>query len=205
MKKTPFKNNFWKGGITITDPYQVEAGFEAAESKPEIHTMVVDSLTFLMDMFVSVHVIPSADTMKAWGEYGEFLRNLMQQHVAASSKNVIFTAHVEKMLNEQTMSMEKRVPVKGALAKNGVEAFFSTIVTARTMPISILEQYKNPMLNISEEDKMLGFKHVFQTKLTKDTIGERGMRAPMDMWETKETFIDNDCQLLMGRLNEFYN
>lgn len=204
-KHTPFKNEFWKKGITITDPYQVQDGFEAAENKPEIHTIVIDSLTFLMDMFVSVHILPSADTMRMWGLYGEYLRTLMQQYVAASSKNVIFTAHVEKVLNEQTMAIEKRVPIKGALAKNGVEAFFSTIVTARTMSLDVLEHYKNPMLNISEEDKMLGFKHVFQTKLTKDTIHERGMRAAMGMWQTEETFIDNDCQFLMDRLNEFYN
>ena len=204
-KRPPFKNLFWKEGITITDPYQVYEGFQVAEGMDTIHTVIVDSATFLMDMYVSVHVVTSSDTMSAWGNYGEYFRNLMQQYVAASTKQVIFTAHVEKILNEQTMSMEKRIPVKGALSKNGLEAFFSTIVTARTMPMEILVKYKNPLLNITEEDEMLGYKHVFQTRLTKDTIGERGMRAPMGMWSIAETFIDNDCQVLMNRLNEFYN
>ena len=204
-KRPPFKNLFWKEGIVITDPYQIYEGFQAAESMPDIHTIVVDSMTFLMDMYVSVHVVTASDTMSAWGNYGEYFRNLMQQYVAASTKNVIFTAHVEKILNEQTMQMEKRIPVKGALAKNGIEAFFSTIVTARTMPMDILDKYKNPLLNITKDDLMLGYKHVFQTRLTKDTIGERGMRSPMGLFSIPETFIDNDCQVLMSRLNEFYN
>jgi hypothetical protein len=204
-KKTSFKNSFWKGGITITDPYEVYTGFEAAEKKSELHTIIIDSTTFLMDMFYSVHICPAADTMKAWGDYGEYFRNLMQDYVAKSTKNVIFTAHVEKVLNEQTMQMEKRIPVKGALAKNGIEAFFSTIVTARTHTLEFLEKYKNPLLTITDDDELLGYKHVFQTRLTKETIGERGMRSPMGMWSVPETFIDNDAQILMDRLIEFYN
>lgn len=204
-KKPPFKNLFWKGGLTITDPYQIYEGFDVAEKMDDIHTIVIDSLTFLLDMYVSVHVLTSSDTMKAWADYGEYFRNLMQQYVASSSKNVICTAHVEKFLNETSMNMEKRVPVKGALGKNGIEAFFSTIVTARTEPLDLLKDYSNPLLTITEDDELLGYKHVFQTRLTKNTIGERGMRAPMGMWDVKETFIDNDCQLLMGRLTEYYN
>ena len=204
-KKPPFKNLFWKGGLTIIDPYQIYEAFEVVKKMDDIHTIVIDSATFLMDMFVSVHVLTASDTMKAWAAYGEYFRNLMQQHVASSTKNVIFTAHVEKILNEQSMKMEKRVPVKGASGKNGLEAFFSTIVTARTMTLDVLEKYENPLLTITEDDEMLGYKHVFQTRMTKDTVGERGMRAPMGMWSIPETFIDNDCQILMDRLNEFYN
>jgi hypothetical protein len=204
-KRPPFKNLFWKGGIIITDPYQIYEGFTAAEKRDDIHTIIIDSTTFLMDMFYSVHVITSSDTMAAWGEYGEYFRNLMQQYVALSTKTVIFTAHVERMLNEQSMQMEKRIPIKGALAKNGIEAFFSTIVTARTMPMDTLKDYANPLLVITPDDKILGFKHVFQTRLTKETIGERGMRAPINMWSIPETFIDNDCQILIDRLNKFYN
>lgn len=140
-----------------------------------------------------------------WSDYAQYFKNLMQQYVAKATKNVIMTAHVQSILNEQNMTMEKKVPVKGALAKNGIEAFFSTIVSAKTITLDILEKYQNPLLVITPDDEMLGYKHVFQTRLTKDTVGERGMRSPMGMWSIPETFIDNDCQMLLDRLNQFYN
>ena len=49
----------------IVDPMQVYEAFEVAESKPEIHTIVVDTLTYLMDMYENLYVVGSANTMKA--------------------------------------------------------------------------------------------------------------------------------------------
>lgn len=202
-KKLPFPSKFKE--ITITDPYQVYTGFDKAEERPEIHTIVIDSQTFLMDMFESVHVLTAADTMKMWSAYQQYFKNLMQQYVAPSSKNVIFTAHTQDILNKDEMAMEKKIPVKGALAKNGIESFFSMIVSAKVITLDALENYKNPLLTITEDDELVGYKHVFQTRPTKETVGERGMRAPMGMWSVPETFINNDCQLLLNRLNQFYN
>jgi hypothetical protein len=106
-------------------------------------------------------------------------------------------------MNEGEMIMETKVPVKGALKNNGIEAFFSTVVTARKMSIEKLKDYANPLLVITEEDEMLGYKYVFQTKITKDTVNHR-IRSAMGMWSIKETFIDNDAQLLMDRLHHYY-
>ena len=127
----------------------------------------------------------------------------MQQHVAPSSKSVIFTAHTLAQYNEGDMIMEKKVPIKGALKSNGIEAFFSTVVASKKMPLVKLKEYTNPLLVITPEDELLGFKYVFQTRLTKDTVNER-IRSPMGMWSIPETFIDNDCQKLMTRLDEYY-
>jgi hypothetical protein len=201
-KKLPFKNKFLS--LTITDPWQVPQAFEEAETMPKIHTIVVDSQTFLMDMFESQHVLTAADTMAAWGAYQQFFKNLMQQTVAISTKNVIFTAHVMDVMNEGEMIMETKVPVKGALKNNGIEAFFSTVVTARKMSTEKLKDYANPLLTITEEDEMLGYKYVFQTKITKDTVNHR-IRSAMGMWSVPETFIDNDAQLLMDRLHQYYS
>ena len=57
-KKLPFRNKFMSK--VITDPYHIFEGFIWAESQPQIHTIVIDSLSFLMDMFVSVHIMNSA-------------------------------------------------------------------------------------------------------------------------------------------------
>lgn len=137
------------------------------------------------------------------GDFAQYFKTLMQQHVAASTKNVYFTAHTLGTLNEAEMIVETKVPVKGSLKNNGIEAYFSTVVATKRVSIKDLEPYQSDLLNISDEERMLGFKHCFQTKLTKDTIHER-IRAPMGMWTTQETFIDNNVQHLTRRLKEYY-
>lgn len=120
-KKLPFRSRFKE--FTITDPLQVYEAFTKAEEMPDIHTIVVDSLTYLMDMYESVYVLPSTNTMKAWGDFAQFFKKLMQQHVAGSSKNVVFTAHTLDEYNEGEMVMDTKVPVKGALKNNGISLF----------------------------------------------------------------------------------
>lgn len=62
-KKLPFKAKFKQ--FTITDPLQVMEAFEAAEKMEGVHTIVVDSLTYLLDMYESVYVLKSSNTMQA--------------------------------------------------------------------------------------------------------------------------------------------
>jgi hypothetical protein len=89
------------------------------------------------------------------------------------------------------------------VSEQGREAYFSVVVGTKRMALDKLAQYESPFLNITEEEKILGFKHVYQTKLTKQTINER-IRAPMGMWSMKETYIDNNVQHLNTRLKEYY-
>ena len=62
-KKLPFKAKFKQ--FTITDPMQIYEAFAAAENDPAVHTIVIDTLTYLMDMYESVYVLDSPNTMKA--------------------------------------------------------------------------------------------------------------------------------------------
>jgi len=200
-KKLPFRSQFQE--YTITEPTQVYEAFTHAETVPEIHTIVIDTLTYLMDMFESVHVIGSTNSMKQWGAYAQFMKNLMAQYVAKSTKNVIFLAHTMDVLNEAEMINETLVKVKGSLMNQGIESFFSTVIACKKVPIKVLEKYSSDLLNISEEEKELGFKYVYQTKLTKETVNER-MRSSLGMFSTGETFTDNDCQLILDRLHQYY-
>ena len=112
-KKLPFKSKFKE--FSIVDPLQIFEAFTKAEEMKDIHTIVIDSLTFLMDAYETMYVINSANTMKAWQDFAQFFKTLMQQHVANSTKNVIFIAHTLTTLNEADMVMETKVPIKGAL------------------------------------------------------------------------------------------
>lgn len=200
-KRLPFKAKFKQ--FTITDPLQVIEAFEAAETMDGVHTIVVDSLTYLLDMYESVYVLNAANTMKAWGDFAQYFKTLMQQHVAKSTKNVIFIAHTLDTLNEAEMIMETKVPVKGALKNNGLESYFSVVIASKKVPLKTLKDYESKLLTITPEEQALGFKYVFQCKLTKDTVNER-LRGPLGLFDTKETFIDNDMQLVLDRLREYY-
>ena len=80
---------------------------------------------------------------------------------------------------------------------------FSVVVSTKKMKLKDLEKYKNDLLIITEDDEDVGFKYVFQTRLTKDTVNER-IRAPEGMWARNETFIDNDVSLVLNRIHEHY-
>lgn len=200
-KKLPFRAKFKQ--YTITDPHQVFEAFDAAEGMADIHTIVIDSLTYLMDMYESLYVLNSANTMKAWGDFSQYFKTLMQQKVASSSKNVIFTAHTSDTLNEGEMVMETKVPVKGSLKNNGIESYFTVVLASKKVPLKTLKEYGSPLLTITPEEEALGFKYVFQTKITRDSVNER-LRGPLGLFDTKETFIDNNMQLVLNRLHEYY-
>lgn len=200
-KKLPFRSRFKE--YVVTDPLQINEAFAAAEGMPDVHTIVIDSLTYLMDMYESIYVINSANTMKAWGDFAQYFKTMMQQFVAKSTKNVIFIAHTKSDLNESEMVMETYVPVKGSVKNNGVESYFSTIIASKKVPLKILKDYQSSLLNITPEEEALGFKYVFQTKLTKDTVSER-LRGPLGLFDTSETFTDNNMQLILDRLHHYY-
>ena len=200
-KKLPFRSKF--NEYVITDPMQVYEAFDVAEEDPACHTIVVDSQTYLLDMYESIYVLNSANTMKAWGDFAQYYKTLMQHYVAKSTKNVIFIAHTLDSVNETEMVMETKVPVKGSLKNNGIESYFSVVIAAKKMKVKDLEKYESDLLTITDEERALGFKYVFQTKLTKETVNER-LRGPMGLFSNNETFTDNDIQKLLTRLNEYY-
>jgi len=200
-KRLPFKSKFIQK--TVTDPMQIIEAFSWAEDQPQIHTIIIDSLTYLLEMYESLYVYQATDTQKAWGDFFQYFKKLMQENVAASTKKVIFTAHTAEVLNKGEMVMETKVPVKGATKNNGVESYFSNVISTKKLTLKDLEGYKSKLLTITPEEEALGFKYVFQTKITKDTVGER-IRGPLGLWDTQETFIDNNMQLVLDRLNEYY-
>lgn len=203
-KRLPFPAKFKQA--SVIDPHQVPQAIDALNGNPDYSTIVVDTLTFMMDMYETQYVLPATNTMKAWGEYEQFFKRLMQNSVAKSDKAIVFMAHTSDVYNESEMVNETLVKVKGSLMTKGIESFFSTVISSKKLPIAKLEPYieNNNLLHITDEERMLGFKYVFQTKLTKDTVNER-IRSPLGMWSTAETFIDNDVQLVLDRLNEYYN
>lgn len=198
-KELPFRNNIKKR--SITDPLEIPALIQRLETTAR-EIIVIDTLTFAMDMYESLHVIGSTNGLKAWGDFNQYFKTLIQDVCAKSTKTIIFLAHTLKTYDSNG-NYFSQIPVKGSLKNNSIEAYFNNIVSTKKMLVSDLEKYQNPLLNITEEEQELGIKHVFQTRVTKETVNER-MRFPMGLFPKEYTFIDNDMNVLLNYLDNYY-
>lgn len=128
-KRLPFKNKF--NTFNIDDPYQVIEAFDHAIITPEVEGIIVDSQTFLMDMYETQYVLPASNTMKAWGDFSQYFKILMQDKVVKFARPTVFTAHVLDVLDEKNMEMKTSVPIKGSLKNNGIEALEISALVAK--------------------------------------------------------------------------
>ena len=217
-KNLPFKTKFKQ--VTIKDPLDLYSYIDQVAQKDEYHTIIIDSLSFLMNMYENKYIkaADGADKRQAWSNYKLFYDNLMDIHVKNCGKNVIILSHVEK-INDEDPSVPTSVAaaVKGSLRTVGVEASFTTVISTKKMSLEAvaiknvdpalsktLKDLTSNLLVITDEEEQRGFKHVFQTTLTSNTTGER-IRGPIGLFDLEESFMDNDVQKLLDRMDEYYN
>lgn len=201
LKELPFKSRFLKS-VDVADAMDVLSYINEIENAPVVEGAVLDTLTFLMSMYERQYVANAANGQKAWGDYGNFYKEFIHA-IKAGSKDYAILAHEDTVLNEQSMQLETRIPVKGSVGKVGVEADFTTILSTKQMPIKKLEGFENDLLHITDEEREDGFKYVFVTRVTKDSIGEK-MRSAIGLWNRNELYIDNDLNQVFARLKEYY-
>ncbi len=204
LKEPPFRDRFLSS-VEIADAKDVVTYIEQIEEEAAATGAVLDTITFLMQMFERQYVAPFAGTktgQSAWGDYGNFYREFIHA-IKSGTKDYAILAHEDEALNEQAMTMESRVPVKGAVGKVGVEADFTTILRTMQIPVSKLKGHENDLLNITDAEKEDGVKYVFTTRITKETAGGK-MRSAMGLWKREELYIDNDLDLVFKRLREYY-
>lgn len=209
-KSTPFPHKF----ITVRDPNGNEIGikhpdeavqfFKKVEQMDQIEYCVLDGFNYLCDMYESVVVKNSSNTQAAWGNYGEFIRNFMQQIIGVSTKKWIIIAH---NAIELTPAGDYRyfVPVKGAVAKMGLESFFNVVVYAQRMKVDKLKEleFDPELLHFTPRDERLGYKHVFQVQPTKD-LAEGRIRDLAGMWGDNQIYMDNDAQELINHISNYF-
>ena len=201
LKALPFKSKFLKT-IDVADAMDVIGYIQQIEEVPTVTGAVLDTLTFLMSMYERQYVLNSTNTQKAWGDYGNFYRDFIHA-IKSGTKDYAILAHEDTILNEQTMQMESKVPVKGSVGKTGVEADFTTILSAKEVSVKKLEAYQNDLLHITDEEREDGVKRVFCTRISKEFIGDK-TRSAMGLWKRNELFIDNDLDQVFTRLREYY-
>ena len=204
LKELPFKSKF-AANANITDATDVLDFIDTIEQEARIEGGVLDTITFLMAMYERQYVTPHMGTKKgqsAWGDYGNFYRNLIHK-LKSGTKDYAVLAHAATELNENSAQYETSVPIKGSVGKTGIEADFTTILSTKQMPIRNLETFENDLLHITDEEKEDGFKFVFVTRITKESVGEK-MRSAMGLWSRKELYIDNDLNQVFERLKKYY-
>lgn len=204
-KPLPFKNKFKR--ITIDDPEEI---FDLLDQVNEdttgrYHTVVIDTISFMMNRYESVHIIGATNTMGAWGSYGQFFPKLIYDYVSKGKVFVIMLGHLDEVLNDDTGRRDYMVPVKGALSKNGLEAFFTTVINCQKLNLKDIKKdaEEGPVLTITDRDRQLGYMHVFQTRTVRATVGDR-IRSPDALFSDAETYINNDAQVVIDRLMKYY-
>lgn len=204
LKEIPFKGGFL-ANVEIADAQDVIQYINEIEANPDAKGAVLDTITFLMSMYERQYVVPHAGSKQgqaAWGAYGNFYREFIHA-IKSGTKDYAILSHEETRLNEELMTMESMVPIKGAVGKIGVEADFTTILSTKQLPIKKLEGHENDLLTITDEEREDGVKYVFCTRITKDHVGEK-MRSAMGLWKRNEVYIDNDMAKVFQRLRDYY-
>nr|DAF52246.1 MAG TPA: AAA domain protein [Podoviridae sp. ctIKM86] len=201
-KRLPYKNNF--KNVRISDPREVLAYLDAAiAAGDKSDGVIIDSIDFLMNMYEAKYIKTAPDTRKAWGNYQTFFEEIFQDRIIKYGKPVIIIAHVADSYDEKTLDIKTSIPVKGALKNISIEAFCSFLIFSEKMSIKDLENYHNELLHITPKDEATGLKYCFQTQLTKTTLNKK-IRGPDDLFTLEETYIDNDVQLVLDKLTEYY-
>lgn len=202
MKELPFPSNF-KINKEISQPYEVLNYIDQIEEKgKDIDTVILDTLTFLFDMFENQIINTSDDTQQAWGAYAQFYRTLITK-IKKGTKNYIILSHEGSNYNKEDMVVDISVPLKGSAGKKGVEGDFSNILQARTISVDEAEKYPNDYLNITDYEREDGIKRVFVTRITKETLGHK-IRSSYQLWDRKELYIDNDINIVLKKIQKYY-
>jgi hypothetical protein len=201
LKEISFKDSFLSN-VEVADAYHVLDYVKDIEANPDVTGAVLDTLTFLMSMYERQYVATAVNGQKAWGDYGNFYRDVIHS-IKSGTKDYAILAHEDVSLNEQAGVMESRVPIKGSVGKTGCEADFTTILSSMQIPIKKLIGYENDLLTITDEEKEDGVKYVFCTRVTKETVGGK-MRSAVGLWNRNELYIDNDLDLVFKRLKQYY-
>lgn len=201
-KELPFKSAFMN--VQINDPYEILSYMDeiSAQPKETVHTIIIDTITFLMDMFETKYVVNAANTQAMWGQYAQFYKQVIDKALSMD-KNIIFLAHEKKVMNADDMVLETKVPVKGSVGNTGVEANFEVVLSAKKITTAKLEYLDKTPLLVNDDEEGLGLMYVFQTKIDKNTLNER-MRSPFGMWGKDEKYINNDIQSVIDRLDSYY-
>lgn len=190
--------------LKVTDPYQVPQAITQIANDPSIETVIIDTVDYLMNMFQAKYV-EGVDGFSGWAAYKAFIMDLFLQTIPnTTGKTFLVLAHTKFKYSDTAQAFEAKIPVKGAVEKEGgLEGYTNCLVMAKVVDVDLLKKHPNKYLTITAEEEEDGYKYVFQTRKTKETKAEQ-IRSIHGMFERNELYIDNNAQHLIDALNELY-
>lgn len=159
------KRLYKHGVISNVDTFMPALDVLIADEKVEY--IVLDSLSFLLNMFEMQKVRTAVNTMKAWGDYGAFYKEIIHK-IKASKKNFVIMVHPKEFYDEKSQMMITNAFSKGSNS-GFIEADFNVVV------------YTD---NYIDEDGMPGYR--FLVKKTKESLG-KSVKSPFDMFDSPYT------------------
>jgi hypothetical protein len=206
-KKPPFASKFKEQ--KVTDPYTLQEVtqklIDGGKGTEKFHTLIVDSITACMALYTTKYIGKDCpNKMAAWGDYGSFYEKWAKQQLPQLKQNVIVLAHIDEYEEKGTLKTYVQAVVQGKLKNIGLEADFGVVVNTAIVSTEVLKEFNNPLLTITEEEEIDGYKHVIQTRKTNETKDTK-IRSGMGMWSREETYIDSDVQLVLDRINQYYS
>ena len=202
-KSTPFKNDF-SVDLDIGNPKDILDYIDQCESNPNIKTIVLDTVTYLMRTFKIKFIDESSDSRSAWGDYQKFYNKLMDK-IKGGKKNYIVMAHITDVYNEEDEVYESQVVMQGAIAKLGIQGDYATVLEAISKPVNKkLKGLENDLMKITDQEELIGIKYLFLTRRMKGHLSTMA-RSASDLWDMKELYIDNNIQNVIDRLEEYYD
>jgi archaellum biogenesis ATPase FlaH len=166
----------------LKDITKFMSGLDVLIKKDDIEYIVIDSLSFLMSMYETQIITKAPNTMKAWGDYAIFYREMIHK-LKTCKKHVVITSHPTEVQDESTMLINQCAMVKGSL-KGMVEADFNVVVYT---------------YNSANEDGLIEYK--FLVKKTKNTIGW-SVKSPLGMFEN-DILETNDVMEVFKAIQDF--
>ena len=98
LKETPFRDKFMMS-LELADAKDTVGFIRQIEAEPSVTGAILDTITFLMQMYERQYVAPLAGTKQgqsAWGDYGNFYREFIHE-IKSGTKNYAILAQKTKV------------------------------------------------------------------------------------------------------------
>jgi hypothetical protein len=190
----------------------------------DIHTIVIDTFTLLMDMFITQNINADhiEDTRAGWGKYSDYLQDMMSNYIVRMPNvNIIFIAHIVEFTPETVKGKPKpspfwKVPVAAKLKGGAFEGYFTNVVTMIRNPrYTFCDFEDNTHLNLGE-NPMVGMDDFYAFRVTPDpTVLHDRTRAPIGLFmktgenlspfdaKNIERYMDADAQKYLELLQKY--
>ncbi len=157
-------------------------GLEAIENDDSVKTVVVDTLSIALDMFVAQKIDGAADSRTMWGEYKVWFNKIMNQ-AKLSKKDYVFISHTKTIYDEQEMESRTFAYAQGSIASR-IESHFAVVAYAH----KYLDENQMPAYGLLVNP-------------TKEKL-HLSVKSPMSMFD-EPLILDNDVNILFKAIEEY--